>query len=100
MKVKISYTVDIEDVPEVINEIVTQCREELKDCSRFKFNILKLQQTEEDIRALQDKLSKTSDQLGDCINMAQGYIDVHESLEKDVPSMGEDLLEDENENNE
>ena len=98
MKVKVAYTVDIDDVPEVIAGIVTQCREELKNCSRFKFNILKLQQTEEEVHALQGKLSKLSDQLKDCVNMARGYADVHEDSKKDVPDVEEDLLEGENEN--
>ena len=100
MKVKISYTVDIEDVPQIINEIITQCREDLKDCSRFKFNLLKLQQTEEEVLALQEKLARTSDQLGDCVNMAQGYVDVHKNLETEAAPAEKELLEDEDENDE
>ena len=49
---------------------------------------------------MQDKLSKTSDQLGDCINMAQGYVDVHKGVETNKTLVEEDLLEDEYENNE
>ena len=50
--------------------------------------------------ALQEKLARTSDQLGDCINMAQGYVDVHKSLETEAAPAEKDLLEDEDENDE
>jgi hypothetical protein len=45
MKVKVTYTVDYEDVPNVVNDLLTKCREQLKRASQFKFNILNLEKT-------------------------------------------------------
>ena len=47
MKVKVTYTVDYEDVPDVVNDLLMKCRKQLERASQFKFNILNLEKTTE-----------------------------------------------------
>ena len=39
MKVKVSYTVDLEEVPGKIEEIVAECKDLLRDCYRTKHSV-------------------------------------------------------------
>jgi len=76
MKVRVAYTVDYEDVPNVVNDLLTKCREQLKRASQFKFNILNLEKTTAEVVDLQKDLDTISTQLEDCLNLSQGYISV------------------------
>ena len=80
MKVRVTYTVDYEETPAVIEALVTSCREDLKAASCFKFNTLNLEDTASDISATQEKLALISAQLSDCYNMAMGYIEVQTGM--------------------
>jgi len=86
MKVKVTYTVDYEDVPDVVNDLLTKCREQLKRASQFKFNILNLQKTTAEVIDLQKDLDTVSAQLEDCLNLSQGYLNV----EKNAAEYGEE----------
>lgn len=74
MRVKITYTAEYEDVPDLVNEIVEKCRDELKKAADFKFNITDLEKTAIEINSLQSKLSLVSAQLEDCYHISRGYI--------------------------
>tara|TARA_R110002110_G_scaffold89148_1_gene232255 strand:- start:641 stop:943 length:303 start_codon:yes stop_codon:yes gene_type:complete len=76
MKVKVTYTVDYEDVPNVVNDLLTKCREQLKRASQFKFSILNLEKTTAEVVDLQKDLDTVSAQLEDCLNLSHGYINV------------------------
>jgi hypothetical protein len=83
MKVKVTYTVDYEDVPDVVNDLLTKCREQLKRASQFKFNILNLQKTTAEVIDLQKDLDTVSAQLEDCLNLSQGYLNVEKNATED-----------------
>ena len=76
MKVRVAYTVDYEDVPNVVNDLLSECRERLKRASQFKFNILNLEKTTVEVAELQKDLDTVSAQLEDCLNLSRGYINV------------------------
>mgnify|MGYP006416797097 CR=1 FL=1 len=80
MKVRVTYTVDYEDVPNVVNDLLTKCREQLKRASQFKFNILNLEKTTAEVADLQKELDTVSAQLEDCLNLSNGYIDVQKDI--------------------
>tara|TARA_R110000824_G_scaffold47348_2_gene134900 strand:- start:559 stop:861 length:303 start_codon:yes stop_codon:yes gene_type:complete len=84
MKVKVTYTVDYEDVPTVVNDLLTKCREQLKRASQFKFSILNLEKTTAEVIDLQKDLDTVSAQLEDCLNLSRGYINVQRNATEDV----------------
>ena len=75
MKVKISYTVDYEDVPNVINNLVVNVKERLRDASELKsFEEEKLDRFVVDVQAAIETVSTAGSQLADLLNMAVGYV--------------------------
>ena len=84
MKVKVTYTVDYEDVPTVVNDLLTKCREQLKRASQFKFSILNLEKTTAEVIDLQKDLDTVSAQLEDCLNLSRGYVDVQRGVVNDL----------------
>ena len=89
MKVKITHTARYEDVPNIVNELLNKCRAALRKSADFKFDILRLAKTSEEIREVQDTLDLVSSQLEDCFVLCQGYLEVHQqqtqSTELEVP---------------
>ena len=100
MKVKVMYTVQYEEVPSVVNELVEKCRDGLKKAAQFKFDILDPTRTEGEITALQEKLSLISVQLEDCLNLSRGYLDVKKDLIQDETRIQESLSSGEMKNEE
>jgi len=84
MKVRVTYTVNYEDVPDVVNELLTKCREQLKRASQFKFNILNLEKAAAEFGDLQKDLDTVSTQLEDCLNLSRGYVDVQRGVVNDL----------------
>ena len=75
MKVKISYTVDYEDVPNVINNLVVNVKERLRDASELKsFEEEKLDRFVVDVQAAIETVATVGSQLTDLLNMAVGYV--------------------------
>ena len=97
MKVRVAYTVDYEDVPNVVNDLLTKCREQLKRASQFKFNILNLEKTTTEIAELQKDLDTVSTQLEDCLNLSRGYISVQKGTIEDVEAVANNTEEVKNE---
>jgi len=97
MKVRVAYTVDYEDVPNVVNDLLTKCREQLKRASQFKFNILNLEKTTAEVVDLQKDLDTISTQLEDCLNLSQGYISVQKGMAEDAAAIANNTEEVKNE---
>ena len=100
MKVKVTYTVDYEDVPDVVNDLLMKCREQLKRASQFKFNILNLEKTTAEVIDLQRGLDTVSAQLEDCLNLSHGYLNGEKSATEDIEESENSREEVENEENE
>jgi len=73
MKVKVAYTVECDEVPNLANEIINKCRTTLKRCSEFNFDITRLEKTVEEVSKVQNNLELVSAQLEDCLNLCHGY---------------------------
>ena len=93
MRVKVTYTAEYEDVPDLVNDIVEKCRDELKKAADFKFNITDLEKTAIEINSLQSKLSLVSAQLEDCYNISRGYITASQNAAQENNS--EELINEE-----
>jgi hypothetical protein len=100
MKVKVTYTVDYEDVPDVVNDLLMKCRKQLERASQFKFNILNLEKTTAEVIDLQRGLDTVSAQLEDCLNLSHGYLNVEKSAKEDIEESENSREEVENEENE
>jgi len=75
VKVKISYTVDYEDVPNVINNLVVNVKERLRGASELKsFEEEKLDRFVVDVQAAIETVATVGSQLTDLLNMAVGYV--------------------------
>ena len=74
MKVKVTYTLNIEDVPSLIASMAKECTDKLERASKLKFDINRFEKTISEVSALQNELDLISSQLDDCVNMAHGYL--------------------------
>jgi hypothetical protein len=81
MKVKVSYTVDIEDIPKLIDDIMASCRSRFNKGVSLKYDINKLDEFATIIDEMRRNLSLMDSQLEDCLSMAAGYNNIESQLE-------------------
>lgn len=74
MKVKVSYTVDYEEVPGLVRDLINDCQRTLRDASTFSFEIVQYEESVAAVKDLQEKLATVSDKLEDCISLSRGYL--------------------------
>ena len=75
MKVKVTYTVDYDDVPNIVNKLVNESRDKLKNLSNFKFDFFRLEQAAQEMQRVRGDLELISEQLEDCLNLCTGYVE-------------------------
>jgi hypothetical protein len=80
MKVKVTYTVDYDQVSNLINQILGECRERLKEASNLYFDVLQIDKTIQSVEEVQKKLDLVANQLDDCVNLAKGYAQTQSEL--------------------
>ena len=73
MKVKVTYTVDYDEVPRLINDMLAECRTKLRNSAEFKFDFFRLGETTEELQRVQKNLDLVVSQLEDCMNLCRGY---------------------------
>ena len=86
MKVRVAYTLDHEDVPKLVDEIITSCREELKTASNFRFDVRDIESAADEVAFVQSRLDVVAGKLEDCLNLCRGYDGV---MEPRPPSLEE-----------
>lgn len=98
MKVKITHTVDYDDLPAIISNMVADCRNSLKRASMFKFNMHDLGRTASEITQVQNDIDLISSKLEDCLNISLGYEQAQESVSNSdtVSETQEDTNENDN----
>ena len=74
MKVKVTYTTDYDDIPELVNKMLSECRDTLQQSSNFKFNMFNLEESSSQILTVQKSLDLVASKLDDCLNIAHGYV--------------------------
>lgn len=90
MKVRIAYTVDHEEVPRVVEEIVTLCRAELSNMSNFRFDVKDLGKTASEVATLKDRLDIITSKLEDCVSLCAGYDGMLDKQPVQEPAATED----------
>ena len=80
MKVKIAYTVDYEQVPEMMEDLLSSIRDELSaSLQKLKFRPNDLSRMSEDFEHLINKLNLVESQIQDVLQIATGW---SQALEK------------------
>ena len=78
MKVKVSYTVDFDDIPK------------FNKGASVKYNINKLDEFAATIDQMREDLSLMDSQLEDCLYMAEGYNNIENQVDAPVEHTPED----------
>ena len=85
MKVRVAYTVDHDEVPKIVEELIALCRTELRVASDFRFDVRNLAKTSEDVAKLKNTLDILASRLDDCVNLCSGYDGVVASQSQVLP---------------
>ena len=83
MKVKVSYTIDYNDVPDLIETLLSSIREGLSDCSqRLKFKPSDLDRMIEDFQESRSRLEIIDSQMQDVLQITAGWLNVEQAIEE------------------
>ena len=93
MKVKVSYTVEINDIPGIINDIIAKCQQNLfNESKNLKCYTGDLNKLHNEITSARETLDLLDVQLEDVINIAAGLENVRNAPPVLEPTEGgEDL---------
>ena len=103
MKVKVSYTMNLEEVPSLITSIISDCHDKISvQLNRLKNSTHNLEKMVGDINHVRETLSLVDSKLEDCTHMAAGYysamnpeLQLGESFEASIPEQPEEEISDE-----
>ena len=83
MKVKVSYTVGLDDVPDLVNELLESVRQELVSCSqKLKFKPSDLERLVQEFQEVRARLDVADSQIKDVMQIAIGYEGALEEVEQ------------------
>ena len=75
MKVKVNYTVDIDDIPALVQEILMSIKRDISDhSSRLIFNPNNFDKMIANCLAFREKLDLVDSQIDDVINITAGWL--------------------------
>tara|TARA_Y100001973_G_C5208050_1_gene343143 strand:- start:3648 stop:3956 length:309 start_codon:yes stop_codon:yes gene_type:complete len=90
MKVKVTHTVNLEDVPEIVEKAICSARDSLAICaSKIKFNPTNMPKMALDYNEVRERLDLLSSQLDDILNISMGW---HQALQPSPPSDTEEVM--------
>jgi hypothetical protein len=75
MKVKVSYTVNIEEVSEVVQKLLSSVSSRLAKHTDISANIFQADETINSLISAHKDISLAESQISDCINIIQGFLD-------------------------
>ncbi len=94
MNVKISYTVDMEEVPQIINEVLFDCKQKLMAGSdKLKFSPHNFSQMFEDLNDVREILILAEQKIQDVINITSGWLEAQQETEELPPEILEKIDE-------
>ena len=82
MKVKVSYTMDSDQVPDLINQILAKCKQKLLGHSDIECDIYQVPKFAEKVNEAIKDMEIISEQLVDCVNLAIGVRDLKQNIKK------------------
>ena len=86
MKVKVTQTIELDEVPDLLRDILNECAKKLDNCRKVKHsalvrNINDLQRFGTALHDLRSELSIIDSKLLDCWNISVGYEQAQSSQE-------------------
>ena len=76
MKVRITYTADLEDVPSLVDDMLKTMATNLEQCrAKLRFNPVNFEKMVLDLQSVRDRLSVIDSQIDDVVNMTSGYLE-------------------------
>ena len=73
-RVKVSYTLDLEEVPALVDTLLSECRQKLaKELNELKVSLHDVPQAVMQINETREALAMITTQLEDIINLAAGW---------------------------
>ena len=94
MNVKVSYTVGMEEVPQVVDGILSDCKQKLiGESGKVKFSLHNLSQMFEDLNDVRETLILVEQKIQDAINMTSGWIEAQQEAEEPPPLPSEEANE-------
>ena len=95
MKVKVSYTVDFDDVPDLAEDILSSVRHELSDCiSKLELSPNNFEKMITDFELVRDRLDIITSQVQDVLHITAGWLQANETqLDSSDTTQGEESNE-------
>ena len=96
MKVKVSYTINLENVPTLIQEILASVKQDVSNCaSRLNFNPNNFDKMVADCQAFREKLDLIDNQLEDVVNITAGWLQACRPQPNEEPALEEGVIDEE-----
>ena len=74
MKVRVSYNTELNDVPELIDNILARCREKVSKISKdLKIEYSNHERTLSNMSSIRESLELIDEQIQDCVNLYSGW---------------------------
>ena len=94
MRVKVSYTLDLEEVPKLIEDLLSDCRASMvAQLDNLETPVHNLEKVSNKLKDVREQIGLVDSKLEDCINMAQGYYSaVHDPSVEDIEAILADSM--------
>ena len=90
MKVRVSYAADINEVPNLINDLLNKMSADLKmAANKLTFNPNNFENMAKDLYELKETLSLVDSRVEDVVNLTKGWIDATTPKEESVETEDE-----------
>ena len=88
MQVKVSYTTEIEEVPKLVQDLLSSLRRSIEDCSsKLVFNPNNFNVMLKEFHAVRDKLILADAQLEDVLNITAGWLEATAPKEEEEETL-------------
>ena len=87
MKVQMQYTVDLNEVPFKIEELISSCEKQLRNLSLIVGNLSTAdhEQFFERLDVVRKRLFSNDNRLGDCGSLLEGYVEATKEADNPAP---------------
>ncbi len=85
MQVKVSYTTEIDEIPKLVQDLLSSLRRSIEGCSNnLVFNPNNFSEMLKEFHAVRDKLILADAQLEDILNITAGWLEATTPKEEEV----------------
>tara|TARA_Y100000034_G_C6704485_1_gene310866 strand:+ start:249 stop:542 length:294 start_codon:yes stop_codon:yes gene_type:complete len=96
MKVKVNYTVELNDIPKLIEGILMSARQDLSDCaSKLNFDPHNFNKMVGDYQTIRERLNIVDGQVEDVLNITSGWIQANQPSSEVANETTSEVISDE-----